>query len=59
MSGNLLRVITLYCERNSLTESKFGRLAVNDPALVTAMRRGRVLRPATARKVREFMGVAL
>ena len=59
MSGNLLRVVALYCERNNLPESKFGRLTVNDPALVSDMRRGRKLRPATARKLREFMGVAL
>ncbi|MCD2325014.1 hypothetical protein LQ953_13400 [Sphingomonas sp. IC-56] len=59
MSANLLRVITMYCERNGLAESKFGLMAVNDPKLVRDMRRGRELRAATARKVREFMGVAL
>lgn len=59
MNGNLLRLVALYCQRTGTPESKFGRLAVNDPALVRDMRAGRHLRPETARKVREFMGVAL
>lgn len=46
MSGfQLLRVIQRYCEQHCITESRFGRAAVNDPALVHGLRRGR--RPGT------------
>jgi hypothetical protein len=59
MNGNLLRVVALYCQRTGMPESTFGRTVANDPRLVSDMRAGRTLRPTTARKVREFMGVAL
>jgi len=59
MNGNLLRVIRLYCDRTGTAESTFGRCAIGDSRLVRDMRDGRELRPKTARRVREYMGVAL
>jgi hypothetical protein len=59
MNGNLLRLIGLYCRDTGMPESTFGRRAINDPALVSTMRNGRELRPRTAHRVREFMGVAV
>ncbi|WP_294239596.1 hypothetical protein [uncultured Sphingomonas sp.] len=37
----LLRVIERYLKRSRMPETKFGRLAVNDPRLVSDLRKGR------------------
>ncbi|MBV9842412.1 MAG: hypothetical protein JOY99_12935 [Sphingomonadaceae bacterium] len=39
------------CERHGIAHSRFGRDAVNDPALIADMRNGRRLRPETRSRV--------
>jgi hypothetical protein len=51
----LLHEITAFCGRTGMPVTKFGRLAVNDPRLVSDMRRGRELRPTTCARVRRFI----
>ena len=51
-----LREIQQFCRLTGLSETAFGRLALNDKALVHGMKyRNRELRKATAERVREFM----
>ena len=51
----LLLSIRDYLARTGLSATRFGQEAVGDPRLVHDMRRGRQLRPATARRVVAFM----
>lgn len=51
----LLHSIRDFCARTGMSPSRFGREAVADARLVHDMRKGRQLRPATARRVREYM----
>jgi hypothetical protein len=44
----LLLKIDRYLRRTKMARSQFGRLAVNDPRLVTDMMRGRAIKPETA-----------
>jgi len=41
MSMELLRLIESYLKKTHMPETKFGRLAVNDPRLVSDLRKGR------------------
>jgi hypothetical protein len=51
----LLSEIAGYCRRTGIAESKFGRLAMNDPKFVSRLRSTVRIAPRTARKVRDFM----
>ena len=51
----LLRSITGYCDAHDMAESRFGRQAVGDPALVRDVRNGRNLRPVTIARVQAFI----
>lgn len=52
---NLLHDIEQYRQRAGMAETTFGRSAVGDPRLVGDLRNGRVLRPATEQRIRDFM----
>ena len=51
----LLVKIDRYLRHTLMPETRFGRLAVNDPRLVHDLRLGRQLRPETAAKVEAFL----
>lgn len=51
----LLGEIRAYVKRKGLLDSKFGRLALNDPAFVRDLSRGREPRSATVDRVRRYM----
>lgn len=51
----LLRSIEIFLREHRLPETKLGRLAVHDPRFVSDLRRGRTPRPATERRVRDWM----
>jgi hypothetical protein len=51
----LLVKIDRYLRWTLMSETRFGRLAVNDPRLVHDLRHGRQLRPETAARVESFM----
>lgn len=51
----LLHKITQFCKKYGMSESRFGRLAAGDPALVRTLRAGRELREATRQRVESFM----
>lgn len=51
----LLIKIDRYLRRTNMSRSEFGRLAVNDPRLVTDMMRGRIVGPEVALRVERFM----
>lgn len=51
----LLIKIDRYLRQTRMSRSQFGRLAVNDPRLVTDMMRGRVVGPQTAARIERFM----
>jgi len=57
--ADLLTDIEAFCKRHSMTETDFGESALNDRALVHAIRgkygRPRRLWPETEAKVRDFM----
>lgn len=51
-----LREIQQFCRLTGLSETAFGRLALNDKALVHGMKyKGRELLPRTSAKLRHFM----
>lgn len=52
---SLLEDIDAFIAAQSLTERRFGELALNDKNLVPQLRAGRELRRETERKVRLFM----
>lgn len=52
-----LRDITDFCARHRLTETRFGRDAVNDPRFVNNIRKGAQPRASTVRKVRDYMNM--
>lgn len=51
----LLVLIERYLKTSHMPETKFGRLAVNDPRLVGDLRRGREPGPDTIRRVTTFI----
>lgn len=51
----LLRTIETFLRRTGLPATKFGRLAVCDPRLVTDLRNGREPRKRLVQRVEEFM----
>ncbi len=57
MSG-LLQRIEKHLRASGMKETRFGRLAINDPRLVGDLRRGRELRARTAARVERFLADA-
>src|SRR5215831_13967894 len=51
----LLDEISEYCQRAGMSESTFGRRAVNDGKLVSRLRLGRTITANTADRVHSFM----
>jgi hypothetical protein len=52
---SLMVEIERYLRHSGLPETKFGRLAVNDPRLVSDMRRGRCIGPQVSQRVRSYI----
>ena len=53
--GTMLQDVTSFVMRHRMPESRFGDLALGDPAFVRNLRNGREPRAVTAAKVRVFM----
>ena len=51
----VLGMIERYLRATRMPETKFGRLAVNDPRLVGDLRNGREVRPRTAARIAAFI----
>lgn len=51
----LLLKVDRYLRATRMSRSRFGRLTVNDPRLVTDMMRGRVVGPEMTRRIERFM----
>ena len=51
----LLLAIERYLRAHHMPQTRFGRLAINDPRLVHDLRRGRQLRPETAERIARFL----
>ncbi len=51
----MLRGIEKFLRRTDMPVTRFGRLALGDPRLVTDMRNGRELRARTEARVRAFI----
>lgn len=51
----LLIKIDRYLRRTGMSRSQFGRLAINDPRLVTDMMRGRVIGRENVARIERFM----
>lgn len=49
------RRVERFLREKNMPPTKFGRLAAKDPRIVLDMRMGREVRPATAKKLCEFM----
>jgi hypothetical protein len=52
---SLLIKIDRYLRTTNMSRTQFGRLAVNDPRLVTDLMRGRTMKPETAERIERFM----
>jgi hypothetical protein len=52
---SLMQKIHVYLRRTQMSETRFGRRAVNDPRLLGDMRNGRELRPATVARIEAFL----
>lgn len=53
--GTMLQDVASFVMRHRMPESRFGDLALGDPAFVRNLRNGREPRAVTAAKVRVFM----
>ncbi|MEG3179374.1 hypothetical protein [Sphingomonas sp. LT1P40] len=51
----ILNRVERYLRKHGLPQTKFGRLAVNDPRLVGDLRNGRELRTGTLKRVEAFL----
>lgn len=51
----LLTQIEAFCHRNRMTETRFGKSALNDPSFVHELRRGRDVKLSTAERVQAWM----
>ena len=51
----LIRKIDAFLRQTKMPQTRFGRLATNDPRFVFDLRRGRTPRPTTERRVEHFM----
>jgi SAM-dependent methyltransferase len=54
-ANELLGMIRTFCRQHGMAETTFGRCAVNDGKFVGRVRDGARIRPATLRKVQEYM----
>jgi hypothetical protein len=54
----LLGIIIRHLERTETSESRFGRIVVNDPRLVSDLRNGREPRPRLVAKVCSYIADA-
>ena len=52
---SMLHKVERFLGRTEMPPTKFGRLAVNDPRLVSDLRNGRELRPGTVARVDRFL----
>jgi hypothetical protein len=52
---SLLIRIDRYLRHTHMSRSQFGRLAVNDPRLVTDLMRGRMVKPETQARIERFL----
>jgi hypothetical protein len=52
---SLHRKIERFLRATDIPPTRFGRMAVNDPRLVSDLRRGRELRPGTAARIEAFL----
>jgi len=55
---SLLADINRFTAAHGMSDSKFGRLAINDGRLLARLRRGAELRPATEARIRAYMAGA-
>ena len=55
---HLLRRIETFLSRSATTPARFGREAMGDPRFVFDLRKGREPRPATVRRVAEWLARA-
>ena len=51
----LIRKIDAFLRQTKMPQTRFGRLATNDPQFVFDLRRGRTPRPRTEKRVEHFM----
>lgn len=51
----LIRKIEAFMRHTKMPQTKFGRLAAHDPRLVDDLRKGRVPRPETEKRLEHFM----
>jgi hypothetical protein len=51
----VLRKITLFLRHSGMKETRFGRDAVNDPRLVSDLRKGRQPRAGTVSRIEQFI----
>jgi hypothetical protein len=51
----LIRKIEEFMRHTKMPQTRFGRLAINDPQFVFDLRRGRVPRAKTEKRVEHFM----
>lgn len=55
----LIRQIERFLRQTGMPWTRFGRLATHDPRFVQDLRNGRTPRPATQRRVEQFMNTWL
>ena len=53
----LIRKIDAFLRETKMPQTRFGRLAANDPRLVFDLRQGRTPRACTERRVEHFMNL--
>jgi hypothetical protein len=53
--SDLISDIQAFCAAQSISETRFGELALNDKPFVAQLRNGRRVWPETEAKVRQFM----
>jgi hypothetical protein len=52
---HILRKVEAFLRKNDMTPTFFGKKATKDPRLVEDLRCGREVRPATEKKILDFM----
>ena len=52
---SVLRKVEIYLRKNNMPETRFGRLAMNDPRLVRDLRNGREPGTRTAARIEAFI----
>ena len=54
-NDDLIQEIASFCEAHEISPTAFGKRALNDPAFVTTLKRGRDVGRKTERRMRAFM----